>query len=397
MKDLKHIHTFTKLLDEVNNDLVQQAAGEGRIPLGYTCYFIPEVLLNVDKGFSVRLRTPNMGSLDISTYYMSNYVCEYSRAIVERGIEGGYNFLGALIASETCTEMHRAAEHFDLLDIVPNEKFFVSILDAPFKTDDHCVEHFVNQIRNKIIKPLSETYGIDYSDDKMREAVEKHNEVCRILTEIGEFRKEPCPRITGTEYHVLNLVSYTCPKALIVDMLQETLEEIRDRQPDSAGTYRARVVMVGSEIDDYEFTQLIEQNGALVVADRFCFGAIPGREPIVLPEDGDVLTSIVRYYLEASQCPRFMSREKVDGRKELIRRLVKDYSADGVIYEQLKFCEYWGYERALSFHILTEEFGIPTLSVDRQYTVRTGTGQLRTRVQAFVESLEIKKIHGKRG
>ena len=155
--------------------------------------------------------------------------------------------------------------------------------------------------------------------------------------------------------------------------------------------------MVGSEIDDYEFTQLIEQNGALVVADRFCFGAIPGREPIVIPEEGDVLTSIVRYYLEASECPRFMSREKVDGRKELVRRLVKDYGADGVIYEQLKFCEYWGYERALSFHILTEEFGIPTLSVDRQYTVRTGTGQLRTRVQAFVESLEIKKIHGKRG
>ena len=351
----------------------------------------------MDKGFSVRLRTPNMGSLDISTYYMSNYVCEYSRAIVERGIEGGYNFLGALIASETCTEMHRAAEHFDLLNIVPNESFFVSILDAPFKTDDHCVEHFVNQIRQKIITPLSEKYGIDYSDHKMREAVEKHNEVCRILSEIGEFRKEACPRITGTEYHILNLVSYTCPKELVVDLLRETLEEIRTRQPDPAGTYRARVVMVGSEIDDYEFTQLMEQNGALVDADRFCFGAIPGREPIVIPEEGDVLTSIVRYYLEASECPRFMSREKVDGRKELVRRLVKDYGADGVIYEQLKFCEYWGYERALSFHILTEEFGIPTLSVDRQYTVRTGTGQLRTRVQAFVESLEIKKIHGKRG
>jgi len=397
MKELKHIHEFTKLLDDVNNNLVQQAASEGKIPLGYTCYYIPEVLLNVDKGFSVRLRTPNMGSLDVSTYYMSNYVCEFSRAIVERGMEGGYNFLGALIASETCTEMHRAAEHFDLLKLVPNDKFFVAILDVPFKTDDHCVEHYVKQIRNKVIEPLEKVYGIDYSDEKLREAVKLHNEVCKIITEIGEFRKGPTPRITGTEYHILNLVSYTCPKALIIDMLRDTLEEVRNRKPDPEGTYRARVVMVGSEIDDYEFTQLIEENGALVVADRFCFGSIPGREQIVLPEGEDVLTAIARHYMETSQCARFMNKEKVDGRKELVRKLVADYDADGVIYEQMKFCEYWGYERALSFHILTDEYNIPTLSVDRQYTVRSGTGQLRTRIQAFVESLEIKKIHKQRG
>lgn len=396
MKDLKYIHVFTKLLDDANNELVQKASGEGRVPLGYTCYYIPEVLLNVDKGFSVRLRTPNMGSLDIATYYMSNYVCEYSRAIVERGIEGGFHFLGALIAGETCTEMHRAIEHFDLLDIVPKEKFFVAILDAPFKSDDHCVDHFVKQLRVKVLEPLQKTYGFDFSDENMRKAVELHNRVCRILSEIGEFRKEECPRITGTEYHILNLVSYTCPKDLVVDMLEETLEEIRNRQPDPAGTYRARVVMAGSEIDDYEFTELIEQTGAYVAADRFCFGSTPGREPIELREGEDVLREIVRHYMETSQCPRYMAPERVTGRKEFVRKLVEDYHADGVIYEQLKFCEYWGYERALSFHILTEEYGIPTLSVDRQYHVRSGAGQLRTRVQAFVESLEIKKINEKR-
>ena len=41
---------------------------------------------------------------------------------------------------------------------------------------------------------------------------------------------------------------------------------------------------------------------------------------------------------------------------------------------------------------MNEEYGWPVLSLDRVY--RNGTsGQLRTRVQAFVESLEIKKIH----
>ena len=74
-----------------------------------------------------------------------------------------------------------------------------------------------------------------------------------------------------------------------------------------------------------------------------------------------------------------------------MRDLVNTYHADGVIYEQIKFCEYWGYERALASHIITNEFGIPSVSVDRQYTA-SASGQLRTRVQAFVESLEIKNI-----
>ena len=46
MKDLKHLYTFEKLLERANNDLVQQATAAGEHALGYTCYHMPEVLLN---------------------------------------------------------------------------------------------------------------------------------------------------------------------------------------------------------------------------------------------------------------------------------------------------------------------------------------------------------------
>ena len=55
-----------------------------------------------------------------------------------------------------------------------------------------------------VLEPLHEVYGVDASDDALRKAVAEHNEVCRILTEIGQFRKEENPRITGYEYHILN-------------------------------------------------------------------------------------------------------------------------------------------------------------------------------------------------
>ncbi|MBE6740943.1 MAG: 2-hydroxyacyl-CoA dehydratase [Ruminococcaceae bacterium] len=391
MKDLKYLYEFENLLQEANNELVQQAKKDGKLCLGYTCYHVPEVLLNLPGCFSTRLRAPRTGSLDISTYYMSSFLCGFSKALVERGIEGGYHHLDALFGTETCSQMNRAYEHFELLNLVDNEKFFVTISDVPFKIMPHTIKHYKRQMQEKVLDKLHEVYGVDISDDALRKAVEEHNEVCRLITEIGEYRKEENPRITGYEFHVLSLISYCCPKYLIIDKLRETAEELKTRVPDEKKNYRAKIVVVGSEMDDPDFTKLIEDSGALVVADRFCFGSLPGREEIHLTEDGDVLEQIIVHYMKTCQCPRYMSQDKVQGRRDYVKKLVEDYHADGVLYEQLKFCEYWGYERALASHIVTNDFGIPSVCVDRQYTANA-SGQLRTRVQAFVESLEIKKI-----
>ncbi|MCR5207793.1 MAG: 2-hydroxyacyl-CoA dehydratase family protein [Eubacterium sp.] len=397
MKDLKYLYEFENLLQEANNELVQKAKADGKLCLGYTCYHIPEVLLNLPGCFSTRLRAPRTGSLDISTYYMSSFLCGFSKAIVERGIEGGYQHLDALFGSETCSQMNRAYEHFELLNLVDNEKFFVTISDIPFKVESHTVRHYVQQMQANVLDKLSEIYGVDTGEEALRKAVEEHNEVCRLITEIGEYRKEENPRITGYEYHILNLITYCCPKYLIIDKLRETAEELKTRVPDEKKNYRAKIVVVGSEMDDPDFTKLIEDSGALVVADRFCFGALPGREEIKLTDESNVLEQIILHYMKTCQCPRYMAQDKVLSRREYVRQLVEDYHADGVLYEQLKFCEYWGYERALASHVVTNDFGIPSVCVDRQYTA-SASGQLRTRVQAFVESLEIKKIQkGKEG
>ena len=87
MKDLKYLYEFEKLLESANNPLVQQACAEGKHALAYTCYHMPEVLLNTGDCFSVRLRAPLTGSLDISSYYMSNFICDYCKSLLERGIE----------------------------------------------------------------------------------------------------------------------------------------------------------------------------------------------------------------------------------------------------------------------------------------------------------------------
>ena len=367
MKDLKHLIYFEGLLDNADNELVEQAKKDGKLIMGYTCYHIPEVLLNVDNCVSVRLRAPRTGSIDISTYYMSNYVCEYARALLERAIEGGFQFLDGLAGVDACSMMNRFYEHFSILKCNDKENFFVTHLDVPYKTEEFSFNHM-----------------------QSRKAVAEHNEVCKIIQEISEMRKADNPVITGYEFHILNLVTYTCPKYLILPYLKETLAELKKRKPDEK-LPRARVGIVGSEIDDPEFTKMVEAAGARVVFDRHCFGSIPGREVIELTDDEDALPQIVRHYMNTSECARYIADNKVLQRRETADRLAKEFKADGIIYEQMKYCDFWGFERALVSHIMAEEYGWPVLSIDRLYNAK-GSGQLRTRFQAFVESLEIKKI-----
>lgn len=393
MKDLKHLYYFERLLDDADNDLVRKAQEEGRKCIGTLCYQTPEVLMDLDGVFPVRLRAPRSGSLEMSTYYMTSFLCEYSRAILERAIEGGYRFLDGVIAPDGCTMINRCVENMELLKTIDKDGFFYKYLEVPMKCDENALNLYISECKTKILDVLEKEFGIDTSDEALRRAVKLHNRVCELVTAIGDYRKEDNPRITGYEFHIICMATYVCPKDMLIEKLEETLEELKTREPDDKSPYRARVCVVGSEIDDVDMIKLIEESGALVVADRFCYGSLPGRVAIELNDDEDVLTQICRHFMEANQCPRHMNMVKVNGRKDYVNQIAKEYNADGIIYEQIKFCDPWAYERVTGAYIMREEFGYPVLTIDRPYAIGN-SGQMRTRIQAFVESMELKKLQG---
>ncbi len=401
MRDLKHLIYFEDLLTEANNALVQQGKADGNLALGYTCYFMPEVLLDLPGCFSVRLRAPRCVSPDIATYYMSGRTCHYGRSLLERALEGGFNFLDAQLATETCTvtcrfQEHIQQKHLDTVSdmrIIDNDRFQCSFTDVPFKKTLNSLDHYEEQLQAHVLDFLRDKYGVDVSDKALLDTIEQHNEVCRLIEEIGSYRKLDVPTITGYEFHVLVLATMVCPKYLIIDKLRETAQELRGRKPDAKKAFRCKVMLAGSENDDPEFTKLIESCGALVVADRYCYGAAESRVPIEIQEGETPLRAIARHYLMTSCCPRFMGQDEMRARKQHIADMAKEYNADGIIVVSNKFCEYWSYERVIDTVVLQRDFGFPVCSIEKEY-LNSASGQLRTRFQAFVESLEIKKIQG---
>ena len=392
MRDLKHLIYFEDLLQEANNELVRKGKEDGNLCLGYTCYFMPEVLLDLPGCFAVRLRAPRCTSPDMASYYMSGRTCHYGRSLLERALEGGFNFIDAQLATETCTVTCRFQEHLDYMDdVINNATFKTSFTDVPFKKNANSIDHYRKQLKIKVLDFLAEEYGVDTSDEAILKAIEINNEVNDIITEIGNFRKLDNPTITGYEFSVITLVSMVCPKYLIIDKLRETLEELKTREPDDKPNYKIKVLLAGSENDDPDFVKLIEGCGALVVADRHCYGSLEARQHIDIKEGEDPLSAVARHYLLTSQCARFMEQKEMRHRTKVLADYAKEYKADGIIVESNKFCEYWSFERMIDTIVLPRDFGYPVCSIEKEY-INTASGQLRTRFQAFVESVELKKI-----
>ena len=121
--------------------------------------------------------------------------------------------------------------------------------------------------------------------------------------------------------------------------------------------------------------------GALVVADRFCLGSVPGLEPI--PEQGEPLRELAAHTLRKTACPRMM--EAFESRLDTIVKAAAAYRVDGVVLEIMKFCDVWGVESS-PLSAALREAGIPVLRLEREYAL-SGEGQVKTRVQAFLESM----------
>ncbi len=362
------------VVNNIENNLVKEAMNAGRIPIGYTCSFVPEVLLSVDKLFPLRLHAPNITGTSSADVYMPPVVCSYCRSLLEFGMNGHYDFLGGWVFNFSCQHMNRCA---DLIQHSVKPKF-VHVLDALHSNTENTISWMVDELKILSDK-LSSHFNVEINEESLSTAIIKHNEFILIMGEIGDLRKLDNPPITGTEFHKLMIASQVSPK----DLLRKTVEALRDdiKKRDGVKDYRARLMILGGILDDPKFIESIEDVGCLVVGDHFCTGSVPGLN--IIPEGPHGPLERIARHTMAKPCPRMF--DPIDNRLDSVLQTVKEYNVDGVIIEQLKFCDPMNYY-GLAMKEYLNDSGIPVLRIDREYRL-SGEGQLKTRVQAFIESM----------
>jgi benzoyl-CoA reductase/2-hydroxyglutaryl-CoA dehydratase subunit BcrC/BadD/HgdB len=254
---------------------------------------------------------------------------------------------------------------------------FISI---PHKAGSNGATNWYKDEVNNFKENIESFFGIKISEEALNDAIDVFNETRSLLRKLYEFRQEMNPPITGAESLSVILAATTTPKKQYNQLLGKLLEELQGQEGISG--YRARLMIVGSEYDDPAYTKIIEDLGGLVVTDALCFGSRYFWEPVEIQKD--LLGGLAKSYLSRPSCPRMS--DKVIQRGTFIREMADKFKVDGVILQQIRYCDLWGGE-AIYLQRTLEESNIPLLSFEREYTL-SSVGQLKTRIQAFLETIE---------
>ena len=124
----------------------------------------------------------------------------------------------------------------------------------------------------------------------------------------------------------------------------------------------------------------IETHGGVVVCYENCSG-VKAVERDVDEKDPDIVRAVARRYLSIG-CAVMTPDSR---RMELLRQLVNEYAVDGVVEINLQACTPYTVE-AFCVRKLMEELGVPYVGVETDYS-SGDTGQLSTRIEAFLEML----------
>jgi benzoyl-CoA reductase/2-hydroxyglutaryl-CoA dehydratase subunit BcrC/BadD/HgdB len=351
---------------------VQESAApeEDRPRIGWVCSYTPEEIIMAAGCQPVRLSGSGKPIAQADAYLHAN-VCPYVRGVLDQTLEGAYHLDGVVFVN-SCDAMRRLHDVFRAY-LKPRFSF---IIDMPRWESPASLAQYTIQLR-ELMMALAEAFGGGVSsEDRLLEAIRTVNRTRALLQTLYSYRRSDPPAITGTESLRLVMEATTEPKADFNRALERYLAGM---PPQGHTASRPRLMLCGSIIDRLEITDLIEETGSVVIEDlctghRYLHGSVQ--------EEGDPYQSVARRYLERVPCSRMTGLER---RLAYVRELIDQYHVEGVIYHALKFCDQFQYDYPTLRQDL-EEMGIPVLYLEGDYNTG-GFGQMKTRVQAFVEML----------
>ena len=371
---------YQKLFD---SDISKQAAKEwqsqGKKALGVICCHVPEEIFYAADVLPVRMRATNCVDSSEAEMWMSSFSCSFAKAILQYWLDGTYE-LDGLVASDGCMMASRVYDNAKYINEKNSKGKFIVQIGAPRLSNARTVPFYKAELMD-LIEGLEKLTGNKITDEKLKAAVAKQNEARALLKQVNELRKAESPVISGTDMLKLTLSSTNMPVDEYIELLKAFLADAANRAPITDA--RARIMVIGSALDNPEYLKVIEDKGGLIVTDALCFGERGFGDPLVI-DDKDVLGSIAKYYLERLVCPRMM--DKHIELHEFIIKSAREYKVDGIIYQRMQNCECWGGENVLLEQKL-KDAGIPLLTVEREEQM-ANAGQLAIRAEAFIEMIE---------
>ena len=365
---------------ELQNQSIEDWKESGKLIIGYTCSQVPVELFYAGSILPVRLRGVGVQGLDIADAYYGPFICSFPKAILQSMAEGKLSHLNGAVIADGCDSMRRldecwrkAGEDYSYINLP-----FFHYMNIPRKPAEHARKWFIEEIE-KLKKLLESQFSVKISQEDIQHAIHVYNNSRILMEKLEKLRHFVPSKILGQEAFCFSLAFQSMPPEIFQQQLSEYLDKftIIPEEPEAK-----RILLSGSAFDDIHLIQTIEAAGAHVVGENVCFA--PLHQKTMISEDINPYDALADHYLLQCPCPRMFGR--FDYRLKLILQKIQATKADGVILQNIRFCDLHGSENSLIEREL-EKKGVPCIRLEREYGAETDTGRLRMRIDAFLERM----------
>ncbi len=372
MEGLKY---FEEMASTLLNPEIERWRNQGGRVIGTVCSDIPEEVIHAAGMLPLRVRAPRLEDTSRGDAHLHVFNCSYTRSVLEALLRDELDFLDGFVTTNTCDHMLRLAGELKDKANMPLVHYF-----SMYHTyNDASKGWFASEVQG-LVAALEKSMEVKITAEDLRRSIGVYNTTRRLLARLDDLRKNDPPALSGAEHMQVILSGMSIPREVFNEKLEALLPELEDRQSGDPG--RPRLMVVGGACDMPEFIRFIEDKGASIVADGLCFGM---RNYRGLIDEGaeDPLEALSERYTSREACPAVIN--SFDSSFDILKETIAEWRIDALVCARLKFCDHWAGRRKMLVDRLRPH-GIPILDLEREYNT-AGSGQIGTRVQAFLEML----------
>ena len=362
----------------------RELKGEGRKVLGYFCCYLPLEILTAAHVIPYRIMGSIREPTTVADTYLDPALCPFIKSSFDIAMKGELDFIDGWMTPDSCDNIriiYNIWRH--------NLPSYSYQLRVPNLFDESCTRFFHEELA--LLKEELERFAqTEITDEKLRQAIDLHNQQRALLRELYHLRKPEPPLLAGSEVVEILRAVMSLPVEEANQMLRDIIDEVKERKNRPKGGIR--LLVHGPEIDDSALFRLIEELGANVVVDDSCIGTRYFWHDV--EKTTDPLNGLATRYLAKIYCPRTIRgkgegwasyQEDLEERFGHIRSMAHDFSVKGVILYIMRQCDLHQYDVPELTDYLARE-GLPVLHLEGDYTMGA-IGALRTRIEAFIEML----------
>lgn len=358
---------------------------EGRKVIGTFCVYVPEELILAVDGVCIGLCAGAEVGSDETEKYIPRNTCALIKAFMGFKLSGLCPYVQTtdlIVGETTCDGKKKAYEIFDEI----TKKVFV--MEVPNKKGADGIALWRNEVK-RFAKKLEGLSRKTISLEKLKEGSRIVNQKRKALQRLSNLRASDPPPISGLDALLVNQVSFYDDPVRFTTKVNALCDELADRVKSNKGVSEKgspRILVAGSPmaIPNWKLHAIIEGSGATVVGEESCVGERNFKA--LLDENFSSLDEgfqkIADRYMSIN-CACFTPN---DERLKDIEDIAKTLKADGIIHYAIQFCTPYMME-AYKVKKLAEKMGIQLLRVETDYSMED-MGQLKTRIEAFLEIIE---------